>query len=85
MENKSKLKSDLEALKLRNYKNPENEKQGKPEPEKKNKSAEIKPEAKNKNKYTEQEISVPQERLQEAVIWSEILGKPVSKRKRRRA
>ncbi len=32
----------------------------------------------------ESEIVVSQERLQEAIIWSEILGKPVSRRRKRR-
>lgn len=31
-----------------------------------------------------QENFVSQERLQEAIIWSEILGKPLSKRRKRR-
>lgn len=32
----------------------------------------------------EQEEVVSQERLQEAIIWSEVLGKPLSKRRKRR-
>ncbi|MDF2540517.1 MAG: hypothetical protein K0S47_235 [Herbinix sp.] len=40
----------------------------------------------NRNMQNDQELFQPQfsqRRLQEAVIWSEILGKPVSKRKKR--
>lgn len=36
------------------------------------------------NKPTPQESIVSEERLQEAIIWSEILGKPLSKRRKRR-
>jgi hypothetical protein len=34
--------------------------------------------------FADSDMLISQERLQEAIIWSEILGKPVSKRRKRR-
>lgn len=38
----------------------------------------------NLNRYDSEESIVSKERLQEAIIWSEILGKPLCKRGKRR-
>ena len=40
--------------------------------------------AKKPTKVNDDVISVSQERLQDSVIWAEILGKPLSKRRQRR-
>lgn len=75
MEDISKFVKDLNAKTAKKYNNPVEEKpvQIRVEVPKSNKSKPAAP--------AESIISV--ERLQEAIIWSEILGKPVSKRRKR--
>jgi hypothetical protein len=79
MENKSKLVADLKEVKwLKSGNKPMNEKPPERQPEAKriNMAVAVPP--------VPAESLISQERLQEAVIWSEILGKPLSKRRKRR-
>jgi hypothetical protein len=78
MENKSKLIADLKEVKwLKSGNKPMNEKPPERQPEVKRINMAAVPSVPAKS-------LVSQERLREAVIWSEILGKPLSKRRKRR-
>lgn len=86
MADNSKLVADLKALKQK-YFIPTEEIPAEKKPE--GKKLEGKKLEAILPKYTmpeePKEIIVSKERLQDAVIWSEILGKPLSKRRHRRS